>query len=372
MTDGREENGQILDSNINSDLLKSSETEEFPPDPNQKPPIDAEILRETKTNFVEEIEPPAKELTGVAALLANLNTDEEVSVIVKRLKDGQFKGQFRIPCEIDGVVETVAWDGELYPDSIYRYVKKTYGGGRYRFQLRYGGGFHESWTEVLNDPSVESDAEKLLKKQETKNEEQPRTAPSSQQFAAPPTERSHPIKEAISELKYLKELQEIFTPPKSEPAPVIAPAVEPKITVEHLKMTLIERALNSPAHVDKAINAVFGIEPDKNPRPLGFWESIGASFASNPAIQEMLINGVSTVAAPLINLAMVKLMPPPAASPPPAPILRKPQINNQPPPQPTAPQTPANAPMPDQRTAAQPPAEQPKPATPALPLITLK
>ena len=375
MNDETKENEQILHSQNNFDNPETANDEDFPAEINHKPIIDAQILRETLNKPAIEIESPEAELTGIAALLSNLKTDSDVSILITRLKDGLHKNQFRQPCEESGKVDTVAWDGEPYPDALYTYIRKTYGGGRYRFQLRYNGGFKESWTDTLLDPAELSDKEKLERKQKTNADEQPRTVESSQLFAnpKPPEEKKDALQELIDQADKFNQLRAILSPSPGEapPPPAVLPAAndEPRITKDTIKMLLIEKALDRPNLLEKAVESVFDIE-SKETRYPGFWESIAQSFATNDQVQSMLINGLSAVAAPIAGLVMTKFMPPPqtttVAAPP---ILRSPQINT-PQQQPPAPQTTAEMPM-TEPTAPTAPTEPANPL-PSLPLITLQ
>ena len=288
------------------EMVSDDDAPDFPADHTHDEPIDAEVLEEMKAEIIEHDETTEK-LTGIAALLANVKTEKEVSLIIKRLPDAQYKGQFRVPCSVISTIETVIWNGESYPGEHYDYVQKTYGGGFYRFQLHYDGGFKEAWKETLYDLATLSEKEKLIKKEEETTSEQVRTAQSSQQFAQQPQASATPenkldgMREMMTFYKEMKEFETTFAPKdeeKDDPAP------EP-VTKESIQMEIVKDLKNDPEIMRTVVRSIFGVK-EQQEKPAGFFvnlgNSVGAAIVSNPRIIERAVDAAATTISAVADI----------------------------------------------------------------------
>lgn len=285
---------------------------------------EAEILSETKAEIITEPDEKVKELIGINALLANLPADSDVSIIVTRLNDRQFRNQFRLPCSVDSKVETVAWDGEAYPDSIYEYIQKKYGGGHYRFQLRYNGGFKEAWKDVLSDPAEPSEKEKLINDQKKPAEpvkvETPQMTFQTPQTETKPVTQQDFMRDLIEQKKLEKELAELLAPtPQTHEAEQKA---EPRSTNKLDFLMDIYRETNEEGLRNKIVNATLGVSDPKSEVVKRTWlETIADTFAASPTLQnkatqimENIVSLATSALTPKTNIPMQNQ--PPGEAPP--------------------------------------------------------
>lgn len=371
MNEENEQNEPKTNAKLDAELLSKGESddlrEDFHDEKSDERAIDADITRETKA--APSVEEPAKELNGIYALLANIQTEQEVSIIVKRLKDGQYKGEFRVPSEIDKKVDVVLWDGKPYPDALYSYIRKTYGGGRYSFQLQYGGGFQQGWTDVLNDSADLSTLEVSTLKANAKTDEQPRTIEASQPFAnQPPVPNADPLdalKVVAGQIKDFKAIIDSFAPPAPPPA-AAPPPPEPQPTIaERIQLILLEQSKGTDTFRELALG-IAGIKPSKpvengSSKPQGFFATIGNNIASSELVPQAL-SGIMTALTPIAGLVVQKMTAPAAAPgmpqgivlPPLPPNMQQPPPIIQPPPI-VEKDEPQPAPEPANETAAAPP-----------------
>ncbi len=291
------ENEKIFPKTPSFESIERADDEEFPEKDDIETTIDGEFTEEKRpANFIVSDE-TTEHLTGIAALLANVKTEKEASLIIKRLADQQYKGQFRVPCTMDKTVETIRWNGEPYPGEHYEYVQRTYGGGFYRFQLQYGGGFKEAWVETLDDLPTLSEKELLIKKEEaTKEREQPRTVESSQPFVqSGPENKMDGMREFMRVFKEMKEFENAMSS-KNEKEPEHQ-ASEPPITKESIQMEIVRGINDDPEILKMAVRSIFGIK-DAQEKPPGFFaqvgNAIGSAIVSNPRIIEKVVDTAAT------------------------------------------------------------------------------
>lgn len=234
-------------------------TEEF----DELPIKDAEIVSETPLTKVKTAE-KEEEPDDFTKFLLTLPEDSNPAIIITRQPDRNYAGQFRIACESQEHTGTLNWNNYTDPSEIYNDIAKKFGGGRYSIQVKDGQRFekHRTWTTTIGDPVQMSEKEKTLLELKTKNEEQPRNVESSPVFANAPQaepEKKNFLREAMEQIKDLKEFQNLLAPPTQ---PASDPTAQPIITKETIKMALIEKALNNENLVEKAIEAVFDIAPE--------------------------------------------------------------------------------------------------------------
>lgn len=225
---------------------------------------DAEIISETKREPVKNAVKDS-EIDDFTLFLSTLPEDCNPTIIIKRQPDRNYAGQFRTSCETQENTGTLNWNNYTDASQIYDDIAKQFGGGRYTIQIKDGQRFEKNrtWTDSIGDPVGLSEKEKTSLNLKTKADEQPRNIESSQVFAnpQPEPEKKNFLREAMEEMKALKEFQDFISPPR--PDVTTATGSEPQpITKETIKMALIEKALNNPDLVEKAIEAVFDIPPD--------------------------------------------------------------------------------------------------------------
>lgn len=283
---------------------------------------EAEILSETKAEIITEPDEKVKELIGINALLANLPADSDVSIIVTRLNDRQFRNQFRLPCSVDSKVETVAWDGEAYPDSIYEYIQKKYGGGHYRFQLRYNGGFKEAWKDVLSDPAEPSEKEKLINDQKKPAEpvkaEPPQITFQPQTIEQKPLTHEDFLQNFIRQKKLENELAGLLAPtPQTQ-------EIESKDRIPSKLDFVMEiyRETKEEGQRHKILNNMLGIsDPTSETKKPTWMETIAETFANSPTLQtkatQILENIVSLATSALTPKTNIPIQnKPPGETPP--------------------------------------------------------
>lgn len=275
--------------------------------PNEDEQIkEGEILGETKTEIITNEDEKTKELSGISALLANLDTETDVSIIVTRLNDRQYKNQFRLPCGVDSQLEVLSWDGEAYPDSHYEYIQKKYGGGHYRFQLRYDGGFKQAWKVVLSDPFELSEKERLIKADEVKNE--PVKVQIAQPQFSPPTNNDESFDKMLNHFERLEQFKRAIAPPS--PPPSDAPPQT--INKESIKLTLVEKCMDEPELLKMAIRSVFDIPPDDVPNEeekntiIELIKYVAANPGESKTVLDTILGSVGSVFAPLASLVLPK------------------------------------------------------------------
>ncbi len=229
----------------------------------QLPIKEAEIIKETR-----RVEPAETEKDDFTKFLESLPMDSNPTIVIVRQPDRNFAGQFRTPCDSQQHGSSLNWNNYTDANDIYADIAKQFGGGRYTIQIKDGQRFEKNrtWTTNISDPPFLSEREKAANELKTKSEEQLRNNETSQVFANPqaaPTEQKNPLLEAIEQLKYLKEFQNLVLPPETPTAaqPAAQP-LQPAITKETIKMAIIEKALNNEALLEKAIEAVFDIPPE--------------------------------------------------------------------------------------------------------------
>ena len=279
---------------------------------------EAQILSESKAEILPESDEKTKEMSAVLELLSNLDTEIEVSIIVTRLNDKQFKGQFRSPCTVDSQVEVLAWDCQPFPDNHYEYIRKTYGGGCYRFQLRYNdgtmNGFKQAWRVVLSDPAELSEKEKLLK---AENEPikaeipQPQSFAQTQIFDQKPKSQQEWLREFIEQKQLEKQFIELLVPPSPQPQEIEQKTERTPNKLDFL--TEIYRETKEEGVKHKIVNSLLGVSDPKSEVVKRSWlETIADTFAASPTLQ----NKASQVMESIIGLATVAITPKPPIQPP--------------------------------------------------------
>lgn len=326
---------------VTIEFADESENDNF----EQLPVRDAEILVETP-------------LDDFTIFLESLPDDSNPSIIITRQPDRNYAGQFRIPCESQEHSGTLNWNNYTDASEIYNDVAKEFGGGRYSIQVKDGQRFEKNrtWTTTIADPVNLSEKEKTLLELKTKTDEQLRTVENSQLFANPvPVQNELPrnsLKDAIEQIKDLKEFQNLLMPPS--PPPTEQPAAQPTtppITKETIKMAIIEKALNNENLLEKAIEAVFDIAPEAVETQGGALVEIFKYAASHTsetkAILEIAVQSVGSLIMPFIPK-------PPAV----LPTIRQNGLQRfkKPADTPTAESVPKNEPQPQQTAKNQPPA----------------
>ncbi|MGI8642395.1 MAG: hypothetical protein ACR2MG_20900 [Pyrinomonadaceae bacterium] len=248
----------------NENSIIEFEAEPTTGNPSRELPIkDAEVIKETR-----RVEKTDDAQDTFSKFLESLPEDSSPTIIITRQPDRNSGMQFRTPCEGQEQTGTLSWNNYTDASEIHADIAKRFGGGRYTIKIKDGQRLEKNrtWTTNISDPPFLSEKEKAALELKTKSEEQLRNNETSQVFANPqvaPTEQKNPLLEAIEQLKYLKEFQNLVSPPETPTAaqPAAQP-LQPAITKETIKMAIIEKALNNEALLEKAIEAVFDIPPE--------------------------------------------------------------------------------------------------------------
>jgi hypothetical protein len=148
--------------------LFADEDEDLDIDRGDENAHDAEILDETRTAPPIANAPAPRGLIHgevvsdeFSDFLDSLPNDQITTIVVRRLEDRNYSGQFRLPCDVSGHVDTVYWKHPKTAEEIYSEIQHRHGGGIYQFQVRQGSGFAKgkTWSQIIRDPAKPSQAE---------------------------------------------------------------------------------------------------------------------------------------------------------------------------------------------------------------------
>lgn len=154
------------------------ETEYLPPPPAQgqsaaKSPGKKRIIRDTREIYEEPLthdEPDDEEVEieadgeleiapppdPVQVLLSEVSDQNDTVIRVVRLPDPpNYRGKFRQAATEEMHVGTVSAAGHTR-ESLLDEIQHSYGGGRYRLEMRQRGVFLKKWAEVIADPVLNS------------------------------------------------------------------------------------------------------------------------------------------------------------------------------------------------------------------------
>jgi hypothetical protein len=267
----------------------SNQIEDFEKSEGETPAIDADFTEE------KTVKPPSVSDKGAifgaivddefSAFLSSLPTDEVVTIVVWRLSDRNYTGQFRLPCEDSGHQDTIYWKAPKTSEEIYADIQKKHGGGLYQFKIRQGRGFAKGkvWNQLIRDPAEPSVAEKaLMDALKPKTDEQVRNNQSSQVFANEKSPKPQSkMRELLNELKEFEELKNFFAP-EAAPAPVVQNSPVP--ADDQIKLSVFKLAEGNPELSKQAFEFAFGKEES-------YWlKDLGMYAFQNPDQTEALLN----------------------------------------------------------------------------------
>ena len=239
------------------------EAEEFDESAEDLPIKDAEIIKETR-----RIETSDYEEDTFAKFLESLPEDSNPVILITRQPDRNSGMQFRTPCEGREQTGTLNWNSYTDASEIHADIAKRYGGGRYTIKIKDGQRLEKK--PHLDNQHFRSavfvrQRKKPRSKQKrtrTNNPEITKFRRRSQISRRRPPSSKNPLVEAIEQMKLLRDFENLVSPSREPVESPTATPAQPAITKETIKMALIEKALNNPDLVEKAIEAVFDIPPE--------------------------------------------------------------------------------------------------------------
>jgi hypothetical protein len=200
------------------------------------------------------MKPAKSENDPLAALLADIPDNTDVTIVVKRKPDENLV--FRIPCESFGLTTNVHYEGQALTE-IYSTLQRRYGGGRYHFQLRYGSGLQpNSWVETINDPAEPSIAEQTASRDKANEREAERSADTSHHATqvTPPPGEDDMAEKFFDRLDKWTAIVDRVRPPA--PAAVAGPTYDVK---DQIILKMAERMADNPEVGESLMRKAFGL-----------------------------------------------------------------------------------------------------------------
>lgn len=285
------------------------ETLDLRPPPNIHDDDDDAIIPEVVGPHIRpaDVQAVSVEEDKFKAFLSGLQSDLDVTLIVKRLSDHGLKFRIPYPSGPPKKVRTEYWDGRS-ADDIYEVIMHEEGGGRYNIQSQYGGGLQEAWTVVLDDPAEPSIRE-LTMRGETKSSEAERIPAASPPFAPPlPADSKSAfieLKERLQEAKEIRELLGGDERPAAAPDPI---PLKDQIALEMMKHVNQSSDGELPTQVIKKILGLADPKEEKS------WSDVVWHGISNADKVAGMLGAVVNVAGPLFNMLTGKPATPPNAA----------------------------------------------------------